>query len=169
MVAFICYDFRSYIGRRTTLLFDDIVALDNLAHTKVANLYSRLTIKEDVVELYVAVQDRAAVTVSQTKHYLFENELGVALREVGHSFDEVQQISAVSVLHDHQQVLLGLEYFKQANDIRVFDLLQNVDFLENFAPAEFILHVLLIDGLNSYVLASELMDTEGHFAKGTLA
>jgi hypothetical protein len=43
--------------------------------------------------------------MSQPISYLFENELGIRFLELSFPFDESQEVTASSVLHDHEQVL----------------------------------------------------------------
>ena len=45
--------------------------------------------------------------------------------------NELKQITAVSVLHDEQEVLRTLENFKETDDVRVSDLFENIDLLHH--------------------------------------
>lgn len=80
----------------------------------------------------------------------------------------MQEITTSSIFHYHQHMFATLEYFKQSNNIRVFNLLKQVDFLKDFPFAEIVLHVRFLNGLNSHVFASQLMNTEGDLTKGPL-
>jgi hypothetical protein len=40
------------------------------------------------------------------------------------AFDEPEEVTATSVLHDHEQMLAAFEDFEEADDVRVLDLLQ---------------------------------------------
>jgi len=51
----------------------------------------------------------------------------------------------------------------------MFDFFQQVNFLEDLSFAEVVLHVLLFDGLDGNVFASELVHTECHLAERTFA
>ena len=51
----------------------------------------------------------------------------------------------------------------------MFDFFQQINFLEDLSFVEVILHVLLFDGLDSYVFASELVHTQCYLAERTFA
>ena len=51
----------------------------------------------------------------------------------------------------------------------MFDLLEQVDFLEDLALREVVLHVVLLDGLDGDLLARQLVDAERDLSEGTLA
>lgn len=107
--------------------------------------------------------------VSQAIGNLLEDEFGIGLLKLALPFDESKQISSAGVFHDHEQMLAGLEDFKQPDNVGVLDLLQQVDLLEDLPLTEVVLHVILLDGLYSYLFASELVYAEGHLAEGSLA
>ena len=86
--------------------------------------------------------------------YLFENKLRVRLLQSPFAFNESKEVSATGVLHDHEQMLAAFEDFKETDDVRVFDLLQEVDLLKHFALREVVLHIRLLYGLNCHVLSS---------------
>ena len=51
----------------------------------------------------------------------------------------------------------------------MLNLLQQVDFLEDLALTELVLHILLFDGLDRDTLTSELVHAEGDFSEGALS
>jgi hypothetical protein len=51
----------------------------------------------------------------------------------------------------------------------MFDLLKQVDFLENFALGKIIFHIRLLDSLDSHILPSKLMNAKGDFTKRPFA
>lgn len=101
--------------------------------------------------------------------YLFENKLRVRLLQSPFAFDESEEVSATGVLHDHEQMLAAFKDFKETDDVRVFDLLQEVDLLKYLALREVVLHIRLLDGLNCHVLSSELMYPKSDFTKRPLS
>jgi hypothetical protein len=66
-------------------------------------------------------------------------------------------------------VFARLKDFQEPNHIAVLDLLQQVNFLENFAFAKVILHIIFLDRFNGYLLASELVNSQGDFTESALA
>lgn len=62
----------------------------------------------------------------------------------------------------------AFKYFQQSNNIGVFDLLKQINFLKYFPLAEIILHIRLLYGFDSYILPSELMNAQSYFTKSAL-
>ena len=83
--------------------------------------------------------------------------------------DILEQIAGVDVLHHQEEVILRLEHLIEANDVRVADLFQDVDFLHDFLLAELILHMLLINGLDRHIAPCKLVDAKRHLAKRSFA
>lgn len=51
----------------------------------------------------------------------------------------------------------------------MLNFLEQVDLLEDFAFAELVLHVVLLDGLDGHLLARQFVDSESYFAEGSLS
>ena len=66
-------------------------------------------------------------------------------------------------------MILRLENLVEPDDVRVADLLQNVDLLHHFLLGKLVLHMLLVDGFDSHVAPSKLVDAKSYLAKGTFA
>ena len=66
-------------------------------------------------------------------------------------------------------MLFAFKDFKKANNARVANLLQNVDFLKNFAARVLILDVHLVYAFNCNILASQFVNAQRDLAEGTLA
>lgn len=66
-------------------------------------------------------------------------------------------------------MLAGLKHFQESYHIRVLDLLKQIHFLEDLPFGEVILHIRLLNGLDCHVLASQLMNAQGHFPEGAFA
>lgn len=107
--------------------------------------------------------------VSQTIGYLFENKLRIRLLQSSLAFDEPEEVTATSVLHDHEQMLAAFEDFEETDDVRVLDLLQEVDLLKHFTLREVILHIRFLNSLYCYVLSSELMYPKSDLTKRPLS
>lgn len=168
-ITFIDNNFRGEVGRGAALLLNYLSFLDNFADTKVAYFDALLAVKQNVVELDVSVDDRPAMDVCKPVQYLFENELAVGLFQRTSLLDQPQQITATSIFHHHQQMFLTFKNFKQPDHVAVFDLFQEVYFLEDLSLREFVLHVTLLNSLDCHLLSSQLVDTESDFAKSALA
>ena len=57
LVAFVDNDLRRKVGRRSTLLLDDLALLDDFRYPEIADLHSFLAVQEDIVQLDVPVDD----------------------------------------------------------------------------------------------------------------
>ena len=114
------------------------------------------------------MQHAPAVAVTQRVEDLLKDCLCTLLIKPLTLFDILKQIASTRVLHDHKEVLLAFEDFKKANHARVANLLQNVDFLENFAARVLILDVHFVYAFNCNILAGQFVNTQRDLAKGTL-
>jgi hypothetical protein len=108
------------------------------------------------------------VDVSQTIGYLFEDKLRIRLLQSSFAFDKSEEIPATRVLHDHEEMLTAFKDLEETNDVRVFDLLEEIDFLKHLALREIILHIRLLDSFDCYVLSCKLMYPKSDFTKSTL-
>ena len=63
----------------------------------------------------------------------------------------------------------GLKNLKQADDVRMANLLKDVDFLHHLLPRVNILHVAFIDGLDGNLSACKLVNSEGHLPECSLS
>ena len=85
------------------------------------------------------------------------------------TFNELKQVSAVGILHDQQEVFGTLEDFKQADNVRVSDLLEDVYLLHNFLFGIRVLHVALIYRFYGYLAPCELVDSKCDLTKSSLS
>jgi hypothetical protein len=51
-------------------------------------------------------------------------------------------------------MLAAFKNFKQADDVGVLDLLEQINLLEDFSLTKFVFHVTLFDGLDGHLLSS---------------
>jgi hypothetical protein len=66
-------------------------------------------------------------------------------------------------------MLAAFKNFKQADDVGVLDLLEQINLLEDFSLTKFVFHVTLFDGLDGHLLSSKLMHTKGYLAECTFS
>ena len=115
------------------------------------------------------MQYAPAVTVSNAVHHLLEHLLRSVFVEMLSLLDVLQEVASVSILHHEEEVLGTLEHFEEADDVGVPDLLEDVDLLHDLLLGVSVLHVGLVDRLDSDLSTSELVDTEGDLPESTLA
>jgi hypothetical protein len=159
LVSLVLYDFWSNVSRCSTLLSDHHILLHNLTHSKVTDHDLLVVIEKDVVKLDVSMQDASAMTVAKSIDDLLEEEVSFAFFQFSLFLHVLKEISLACILHDHEEMLWGFEYFQQSNDVGMPDLLEDVDFLEDLCSRELIFHVRLVNGLDGYFLSCELMDS----------
>lgn len=63
----------------------------------------------------------------------------------------------------------ALEDLQQTDHVRMLNLLQEVDLLEDLALAELVFHVALLYRLDGHLLARQLMHPQGYLPEGALA
>ena len=66
-------------------------------------------------------------------------------------------------------MLARFEYFQESDYIRMLNLFQQVDLLEDLSLAEIILHVILLYSLDSHLLTCQFVDSKCNFTEGSLA
>lgn len=129
LIATIRNNLWSYICWSAALFRDLLVFLNNSAYAEITNLNIAIFIQKDIVKLDVSVEHRSAMAVSDTKNYLLEYSSSLALIESPSLLNELQQISAASILHHHEEVFGRFEDFKESDDVGVAHLLQDLHFL----------------------------------------
>ncbi len=129
LIAAIRNNLRSNVCWSAALFRDFLVFLNNSAYAEITYLNIAIFIQKDIVKLDVPVEHRPAMAVSNTISYLLEYSSSLALIESPPLFNELQQISATSILHHHEQVLGRFEDFKESYDVGMAHLLQDLHFL----------------------------------------
>ena len=152
LITFIDDDFWGQIGRSTALLLDHLAFLYDFRHTEITDFNSFLTIKKDIVELDISMNNRPAMNMCKTISYLLEDEFGVRLLQLALSLDQSQKITPSGVLHNHEQMLARFKHLQQPDDIRVLDFLKKINLLKHFSFAKIVLHIVLLDGLDGHLL-----------------
>jgi hypothetical protein len=143
------------------------VLLNHPANTKVTNFYISIFVQKDIIEFDVSVQYRSAMTMSYSEDYLLENPSCLALFKPPSLLDELKEVSATSILHDHQEMLGRFEHLQESDDVGMSHLLQDLNLLKNLLLLVVIFHQSLINSLYSHNLATKLVNAEGYFAEGT--
>lgn len=77
----------------------------------------------------------------------------------------VQQISSRAHFNNEQDVFLCLKSFKKSNYTRMFQFLQNVDFLHDFSLLRILFQKSFIDRFDGYKLFCESMHGQIYFSK----
>jgi hypothetical protein len=113
------------------------------------------------------MQHRPAVTMAQTIDDLLEDVLSFILSKSLLSLYIMQKVSSSCVLHHDEEVLGTFEYFKQSDDVRMMDLLQDVYFLKHFLSTEVIFHVRLFKCFDGHLFPTEFVNSKCHFSKST--
>lgn len=140
-----------------------------LGHTEVADLNSLFAVEKDVIKLDVSVDHGSAMNMCQSIGDLLKYELRIRFLKSALTFDQPEEVTTTSVLHDHQQMLARFEDLEKPDHIRVLDLFQEIDLLKDFALGEIIFHVALFNGFDGDILSCELVDSERHFPKSALS
>lgn len=115
------------------------------------------------------MQDTSAVAVAQAIYNLLEYILGIQLFKSLSLLNELQEVTTASIFHHHQEVFGALKHFKKSDNVGVANLLEDEDLLEDFFLRKVILHIVFVDCLDRYVLASEFMNAKCDLTEGTLA
>ena len=115
------------------------------------------------------MQDTSAVAVAQAIHNLLEYVLGIKLFKSLSLLNKLQQVTTPRILHHHQEVFGALKHFKKSDNVRVANLFEDEDLLEDFFLRKVILHVVFVDCLDRNVLASEFVNAQCDLTEGTLA
>ena len=100
LVTPISDDFRCDIGRRAALLSHDFIRADLLTHTEICDLDHTLAIEEDVIQLYISVQDILAVKVTKTLDELLEEIFGREFIQLLSLSYIVQEVTSSTELHN---------------------------------------------------------------------
>lgn len=92
------------------------------------------------------------MAVTQSTYELFEETFGHVFFKLAPFAYEVEEITSCCDFNDEEYMFLGLKILKEAHNILVSSLLQNNDFLKNFASLRVLTKVLLVDALDGYHL-----------------
>jgi len=102
-------------------------------------------------------------------HYLLKNVLSLLLFNLFIFLHQLKQIPSLYVLHHNQKMFLTLKNFIKSDYLTVPNFAQDINFLHYLLFAISILHVLLIDGLYSYMSSCKFVDAKGYLSKGAFS
>mmetsp|Transcript_10454 Transcript_10454/g.43278 ORF Transcript_10454/g.43278 Transcript_10454/m.43278 type:complete len:343 (+) Transcript_10454:2484-3512(+) len=145
---------RRGVVRRPARRLQKVPVPHHVAQAKVRDLHVGLGVQQEVLGLEIAVDHHVAVAVLDAGDDLLKEVSRLVLAETTLLHDVVEELAALDVLHDHVDVVRGLEDLIQADDVRVHEQPQDLDL-----PANLLLHV---DGLD--LLA--VQDLDGHLVPG---
>jgi hypothetical protein len=97
------------------------------------------------------------MAVVQTTDQLLEDTFCRFFLKLAPLSDKVQEITSSCDLDDKKNVLLSLKVFKKTHYVFVPCLLQNYNFLENFASLGVLPKVLFVDTFNGNHLRSQVV------------
>ena len=133
LVTFVLDDLGRDVGRRSTLLVHGLPGLDCLRHTEVGNFDAALSIKQNIVKLYVTVQNFLAVDVANTLNNLLEKHLRGGFVELLSFADEVKHVTASAELHHKKDVAARFKCLVKLHNTVVSELKQYADLMHDFA------------------------------------
>ena len=98
------------------------------------------------------------MAVCNTMHQLLEDVLGLVLRQVLALLDEVVEVAATGILHDHHDMLIVLEDFVKTNNVGMADFFEDIDLLEHLLAAMPVVKLAQLNRLDGDELARELVN-----------
>jgi len=141
---------RSVAGRTTGCL-QQLVFLVHVTETEVDNLECLVVVEQQVLGLEVTVAHAALVQVLDARDQLLVELARLLLLQTRVPHDVVEQLAAVGVLHDHEELLLGLDDLVQLDDVVVAHLLQNL-YLTSYPLNIFlVINLIFFKNFNSYL------------------
>mmetsp|Transcript_51914 Transcript_51914/g.110318 ORF Transcript_51914/g.110318 Transcript_51914/m.110318 type:complete len:289 (-) Transcript_51914:16-882(-) len=169
-VALLVNDFWSQVlGCSAHGLGRDVVHDAFLAQTEVGNLDVAISIQEHVFRLQISVDDSQAVQVGDRAGGLGDVEASTALAEAARSAEMVEQLTAWAELHDHVELLGGLEGVVEGDDEGVGDGFQDTSLGLRVLHLVSFDDVLLAQHLHRVDFASAHMLHKHHLSIGPLA
>ena len=154
---------------RATEGHGQLLGLEDLGHAEVGEHHVAVLIHEDVFELQVAVHDVLGVQMAQRQGELRGVELGALLVELARDAQVLEQLAALAVLHDEEELGGRLEGVDQVDQVGVVDVLE--DHLLGPGVLELVLldDVLLADALHGQDLLGVLLLDQHDLAEGSAA
>ena len=84
-------------------------------------------------------------------------------------YDVVEQLAIADILHHQEQLLRGFDDLVQLDDVGMPYELENVNLPTHPLHVNYVNDAILLEHLDSYLLAREGVRTQFHFPKGALA
>ena len=169
-VALAFEDLWGDVGRCAALLGLQLVpALDELGHSKVADLDVTFGGQQDVVELDISMEDFLAVDIDESMDQLAEDEFGEIFLELSSASDVGEEVTTAAHFNDVDGVRSCIKAFVQPNNVLMPRPLEYVVLLHDLLQRALIRHVGLIDGFEGNELPSQSMYGQVDFSKRSLA
>lgn len=143
-IPLVMNNLRRYVRWRSTLLSNRLPVSHDSGNPKIAKLDLAVVREQNVVQLYISMDDGAGMAVAKGDDDLFEDGLALGFREHAFLLYVLQQVSFAGVLHDYEDFRVGFEYLEQSDDVGVANLLEDIDFLEHLPSAETVIHQILV-------------------------
>lgn len=137
--------------------------------SKVSNLQITIVVEKQVLRLQVSVHDGVLVKVDDARDDLTEELACLRLGEPLLLDDVVEQLAALSVLHDKVERLRSLDDLIQLDYVRMFDEFKNLDLASHSLDIALVDDAVLLEYLDGHLLTRKLMNTQFDFTKGTFA
>ena len=148
LVTFVPYDFRRDVRRSTRLLIHDLVGLNWFTDAEISDFDVTLTIEQNIVQLYVTMQNLLAMNVAYALNHLFEENFWSQLVQLFSFTNKVEHVTTCAKLHHQHDVTACFECLVELNDWRVPQLQKNRNFMHNLRPLLFLRKILLVDRLD---------------------
>jgi hypothetical protein len=139
------------IAGRTTGRLQQLVFLVHVTETEVDNLERLVVVEQQVLRLEVTVAHAARVQVLDARNQLLVELARLLLLQTRVPHDVVEQLAAVGVLHDHEELLLRLDDLVQLDDVVVAHLLQNLYLTSYPLNILLIINLIFLKNLYSYL------------------
>ena len=101
LIASIRDNFRSNVGRSSTLLRNPLVFLNNSAYSEITNFDISFIVKQNIIQLNISVKYWSAMTVCHSENHLLEYPSRFSLVKSPMLFNILKQISTSSIFHHH--------------------------------------------------------------------
>lgn len=115
------------------------------------------------------MHDTDPVHVADALHDLFEEVLGVRLRELSSLAHVVQKVATRAQFHHDQVMFLSLERLQQFDVTYMLQTLQNVDLLLHLFLHALLFDLVLVRGLDGHEFPSKAVQSEVDFTERALA
>lgn len=160
---------RGRIARGSTGRLQGLLLCEGVGEAEVDDFDVLLVIEQQVLRLEVPVDYVEVVHVLDAGDDLLVELAGLFLLQFGVLDDVVEELSTAGVLHDQVELLGRLDDLVQLDDVRVPDLLENVDLPGDSLDIRRICNTVLLQNLDANLLTRQRMSPKFDFTKSTLA
>ena len=126
-------------------------------------------VEQQVLRFDVSMRNLVPVEEFYTLNKLIVEECSFSFRESPFAHYVVKQLTSLSILHDHVDRVLRLNYLVKLDNIPVLHLSQNPDFTLHAALVSQLSNLLPMNNLDRNFLFCAHVDAKLHFTEGALA